>query len=196
MEIKIGVSNRHVHLTQEHLNILFGEGFELEIKNELVQPGQFASNSTLTIKTEKSEIPNVRILGPIRNYTQVEISKTDAYKLGLNPPVRDSGDLAGSAPIELIGPKGSIKLEEGCIIANRHIHITPKEVKELGLEGIEKVSVELQGEKGGIINNVYLKIDENYALEMHIDTDDANAHLIKTGDIGKIIKWMKLKKNF
>ncbi len=188
MEVKIGVSNRHVHLKQEHINILFGEDYQLEIKNMLVQPGQFASNSTLTIKTEKSEIPNVRVLGPVRNYTQVEISKTDAFKLGINPPIRDSGNLKGSAPIELIGPKGSIKLEEGCIIANRHIHITPQEVKKLGLEGIEKVSVELKGEKGGIINNVYLKIDENFALEMHIDTDDANAHLIKTGDIGFIIK--------
>lgn len=191
MDIKIGVSNRHVHLKQEHLEILFGKNYELEIKNMLVQPGQFASTSTLTIKTEKSEIQNVRVLGPIRNYTQVEISKTDAFKLGINPPVRDSGDLKGSAPIELIGPNGSIKLEEGCIIANRHIHITPQQVKDLGLEGVEKVSVELPGEKGGIINNVYLKIDESFALEMHIDTDDANAHLIKTGDIGKVIEWEK-----
>lgn len=189
MEVKIGVSNRHVHLKQEHLEILFGKNYELEIKNMLVQPGQFASTSTLTIKTEKSEIQNVRVLGPVRNYTQVEISKTDAFKLGLNPPIRDSGDLEGSAPIELIGPNGSIKLEEGCIIANRHIHITPKQVEELGLTGVEKVSVELKGEKGGIINNVYLKIDENFALEMHIDTDDANAHLINTGDIGRVIEW-------
>ena len=189
MEVTIGVSNRHVHLKQEHLDELFGKGYELEIKNMLVQPGQFASNSTLTIKTEKSEIQNVRVLGPVRNYTQVEISKTDAFKLGLNPPIRDSGDLKGSAPIELIGPNGSIKLEEGCIIANRHIHITPQQVEELGLTGVEKVSVELKGEKGGIINNVYLKIDENFALEMHIDTDDANAHLIKTGDIGRVIEW-------
>ena len=189
MEVTIGVSNRHVHLKQEHIDILFGKNYELEIKNMLVQPGQFASTSTLTIKTEKSEIQNVRVLGPARNYTQVEISKTDAFKLGITPPIRDSGDLKGSAPIELIGPNGSVKLEEGCIIANRHIHITPKEVKELGLEGIEKVSVELQGEKGGIINNVYLKIDENFKLEMHIDTDDANAHLVKTGDIGKVIEW-------
>lgn len=188
MEVKIGVSNRHVHLKKEHLEILFGDDYKLEIKNMLVQPGQFASTSTLTIKTEKSEIQNVRILGPVRNYTQVEISKTDAFKLGINPPIRDSGDLKGSAPIELIGPKGSIKLEEGCIIANRHIHITPKLIEELGLAGVEKVSVELKGEKGGIINNVYLKIDENFALEMHIDTDDANAHLIKTGDIGFVIK--------
>lgn len=191
MEVIIGVSNRHVHLKQEHLELLFGENYELEIKNNLVQPGQFASTSTLTIKTEKSEIPNVRVLGPVREYTQVEISKTDAFKLGLNPPIRESGDLKGSAPIELIGPNGSIKLEEGCIIANRHIHITQEQIKELGLEGIEKVSVRLEGEKGGIIDNVFLKIAENSVLEMHLDTDDANAHLIKTGDVGKVIKWKK-----
>ena len=191
MEVIIGVSNRHVHLKQEHLELLFGENYELEIKNNLVQPGQFASTSTLTIKTEKSEIPNVRVLGPVREYTQLEISKTDAFKLGLNPPIRESGDLKGSAPIELIGPNGSIKLEEGCIIANRHIHITQEQIKELGLEGIEKVSVRLEGEKGGIIDNVFLKIAENSVLEMHLDTDDANAHLIKTGDVGKVIKWKK-----
>lgn len=188
MEVTIGVSNRHVHLKKEHMDLLFGKDYELEIKNKLVQPGQFASTSTLTIKTEKAEIQNVRVLGPIREYTQVEISKTDAYKLGINPPIRESGDLKGSESIELIGPKGSIKLEEGCIIADRHIHITPKLVEELGLVGVEKVSVEIKGEKGGILNNVYLKVNENFALEMHVDTDDANAHLIKTGDIGFVIK--------
>lgn len=188
MEVKIGVSNRHVHLRKEHLEILFGENYNLEVKNELTQPGQFASTSTLTIKTEKSEIENVRVLGPLRDYTQVEISKTDAYKLGINPPVRDSGDITRSEKIELIGPKGSIKLEEGCIIATRHIHITPQQVKEFGLENLEKVSVELPGEKGGIISNVYLKISEDYEFELHLDTDDANAHLIKSGDIGRIVK--------
>lgn len=188
MEVKIGVSNRHIHLTQEHLELLYGKNFELEVKNELVQPGQFASTSTLTIKTEKSEIPNVRVLGPVRKYTQIEISKTDAFKLGLNPPIRESGDLKGSAPIELIGPNGSIKLEEGCIIANRHIHISKDMVHELGLDGVEKVSVRLEGEKGGIIDNVFLKIAENSVLEMHLDTDDANAHLVNQGDIGIIIK--------
>lgn len=188
MEVKIGVSNRHVHLCQEHLEILFGKGFNLEVKNELVQPGQFASTSVLTIRTEKSEIENVRVLGPIRSYTQVEISKTDAFKLGLNPPIRDSGDLAGSEKIELIGPNGSVKLDEGCIIANRHIHITPQQVKDFGFENVEKVSVELPGVKGGIISNVYLKVDENFAFELHLDTDDANAHFVKTGDVGIIIK--------
>ena len=188
MNVTIGVSNRHVHLKQEHLEILFGKDFNLEIKNELTQQGQFASTSTLTIKTEKSEIENVRVLGPVREYTQVEISKTDAFKLGLNPPVRDSGDLKESEKIELIGPKGSIKLEEGCIIATRHIHITPQQVIDFGLENLKTVSVEILGEKGGIINNVSLKVAPNSYFELHLDTDDANAHLIKSGDIGRIIK--------
>lgn len=187
MKVSIGVSNRHVHLTKEHLNILFGDNYELEKKNDINQPGQFASNSLVTIKTNKSEINNVRILGPIRDYTQVEISKTDAYKLGLNPPVRNSGDLKGSSPIIIVGPNGSIDLDEGCIIANRHIHILPSQVKMYGLEGKETVNVKLNGEKGGIITNVYLNIGDESFFELHLDTDDANAHLIKNGDIGEII---------
>ena len=188
MEVKIGVSNRHVHLCDKDLKILFGDNFNLTVKKELVQPGEFASESLVTIKTDKSEINNVRVLGPIRNYTQVEISKTDAFKLGINPPVRDSGDLEGSAPITIIGPNGSVDLEYGCILATRHIHITPEEVHKFGFDGLKSVSVRLPGEKGGIIDNVQFKVSPNYAFEMHIDTDDANAHLVKSGDIAEIIK--------
>jgi len=187
MKVSIGVSNRHVHLTKEHLSVLFGEGYELEKKNDLTQPGQYASTALVTIKTDKSEIGNVRVLGPTRNYTQVEISKTDAYKLGLNPPVRNSGDLKDSCSITIIGPNGSIDIEEGCIIAARHIHLLPSQIKIYGLEGREMVNVKLNGEKGGIITNVYLKASDEAFFELHLDTDDANAHLIKNGDIGEII---------
>lgn len=187
MKVSIGVSNRHVHLTKEHLEILFGIGYELEKKVDINQPGQYASTDVVTIKTSKSEIKNVRILGPIRPYTQVEISKTDSYTLGLNPPVRDSGDLIGSEAITIIGPTGSIDLAEGCIIASRHIHITPKQMEYYGLVGKDKVSVKISGEKGGIIDNVYLKVTDEAFFELHIDTDDANAHLIKNGDIGEIV---------
>ena len=187
MKISIGVSNRHVHLTKEHLEILFGIGYELEKKNDLTQPGMFASNSVVTIKTNKSEIENVRIVGPLRSYTQVEISKTDAYKLGINPPVRDSGDLDGSSPITIIGPKGTVNIEQGCIIPTRHIHILPNQVGLYVLEGKDLVSVKIDGEKGGIINNVHLKVSDEAFFELHIDTDDANAHLIKNGDIGEVI---------
>jgi len=147
----------------------------------------FASNSLVTIKTSKSEIENVRIVGPVRNYTQVEISKTDAYKLGINPPIRNSGDVSGSSPITIIGPVGTLNLEEGCIIPTRHIHILPNQLKMYGLEGRDEVSVNVDGEKGGILNNVHLKVSEDSFFELHLDTDDANAHLIKNGDIGEII---------
>ena len=187
MEVKIGVSNRHVHLCQKDLEILFGNGYELKVDRELSQPGEFASTDRVTIKSDKGEISNVRILGPIRNYSQVEVSKTDAIKLRINPPVRESGDLKDSSPITIVGPCGELKLNEGCIIASRHIHITNKEVVEFGLEGVEKVSVEVLGEKAGILNNVSLKVSDNYALELHLDTDDANAHLIKQNDIGIIL---------
>ena len=188
MDVKVGVSNRPVHLCERDLKILFGEDYNLEVKKMLVQPGEFASNSVVTIKTDKSEISNVRVLGPIRSYTQVEVSKTDAFKLGINPPVRDSGDLAGSAGITIIGPNGSIDLSEGCIIATRHIHITPAQVHEFGFDGLKSVDVRVPGEKGGVLCNVSLKVSPNYAFEMHIDTDDANAHLISSGDILEIIK--------
>ena len=187
MEVSVGVSNRHVHLKKEDLEVLFGVGYELEFYKPLKQPGQFASTDKVTIKTDKAEIENVRILGPVRNYTQVEISKTDAFKLGINPPVRASGDLKGSAGITIVGPKGTLKLNEGCIIADRHIHITPNQVKEFGLDK-EEVSVKIKGIKGGILEQVHLKIDENSYFELHLDTDDANAHLISDGDIVEIIR--------
>ncbi len=187
MKITVGVSNRHVHLTREDLQVLFGTDYELKKQKDLSQPGQFASTSVVTLKTNKNVIENVRILGPLRDYTQVEISKTDAYALGINPPVRNSGDLNLSESITLVGPKGELNLKEGCIIATRHIHILPEQIKQYNLEGKEKVSVRISGEKGGIIENVYLKPSNNTFLEMHLDTDDANAHLIKNGDIVEIL---------
>ena len=186
MEIKVGVSNRHIHLNKEDLTYLFGD-IDLEKRNDLSQTGEFASTLTLTIKTDKGELENVRILGPIRLYTQIEISKTDAYKLGINPPVRSSGETYKSAPITLVGPNGELKLDEGCIIANRHIHLTKQDREKYNLENVDKVKVLVEGEKGGLLDNVYLKENESYVFEFHIDTDDANANLLKTGDSVKII---------
>ena len=188
MKVTVGVSNRHVHLKQEDLEYLFGSGFELEEVRPINQPGQFASSSFVSIKGPKGVIEKVRILGPVRPYTQVEIAKTDAYKLGVNPPVRTSGDLKGSSPITIIGPKGELELSEGCILADRHIHILPVQREMYGLVGIDKVSVRLLGEKGGIIENVYIRETDTSYYEMHIDTDDANAHLVSNGDIAEIIK--------
>lgn len=186
MQITVGVSNRHVHLTKEIYIKLFGDTPFESIK-ELTQPGQYSSNQKVILKTAKSTIDNVRILGPLRNYNQIEISKTDAFKLGVNPPVRNSGDLAGSEKITLVGPMGEVDLDEGCIIATRHIHITPAQMNEFGFTNLTTVKVKLNGEKGGIIDNVYLKVAEDSFFELHIDTDDGNSHLVNQGDFGTII---------
>lgn len=186
MKVMVGVSNRHVHLTKEHLEILFGKDYSLQVLRKINQPGQFASKEKVTIETPKSKIENVRILGPIRPYTQVEISKTDAIKLGIEPPMRDSGEIKGSAAVTIIGPSGKVELEEGCIIATRHIHMTQEQKKKFGLEGISKVSVKIEGEKGGIMENVHIKVSDLSYYEMHIDTDDANAFLLKNGNYVEI----------
>lgn len=188
MKISVGVSNRHIHLTKEHLKILFGPNYELEKVKNLNQPNNFASNSFVMIKTEKSEIKNVRVLGELRGYTQVEISKTDAYQLGINPPIRDSGDLKGSSPITIVGPVGTLELKEGCIIANRHIHLSSKQKEYYGLTNYSKVSVLIGGEKGGILENVFLKVSDQAYFELHVDTDDANANLLKNGDVVTILE--------
>lgn len=187
MNIQVGISNRHIHLTKEHYKILCGD-LPLEVKNPLTQPGTFASTQTFTIKTNKSEIPNVRLLGPFREYTQVEISKTDSYKLGINPPIRTSGEVVDSSPITIVGPKGELNLNEGCIIANRHIHLNNEMVKYYHLEGKEKVAVLIKGEKPGLLGNVFLKVTDEAYFELHLDTDDGNAFLLKSGDIVEIIE--------
>ena len=188
MMVPIGVSNRHVHLNKEDVDVLFGKDYELKKLRPLNQINEFSSIDVITIKTKKSEINNVRVLGPARNYTQVEISKTDAYKLGINPPVRKSGDLIGSETITLVGPKGSITKEECCILANRHIHLTKEKLNELNLNENDVVSLKVYGEKSGILNNVFLKVQDNAYFECHLDTDDANAFLLKTDDTVEIIK--------
>ncbi len=188
MEINIGISNRHVHLKQEDVDILFGKDYVLTKKRDLSQLGQYACEEMVTLKTEKNEISRVRVLGPVRKYSQVEMSKTDAFTLGLNPPVRESGDLSASESITLIGPKGEVHLEEGCIIASRHIHAHPDDVKRLGLEGVSEVDVLLPGVKGGILHHVSIKVDPTYVLELHLDTDDGNAHLIDKNTKGIILK--------
>ena len=188
MKIKVGISNRHVHLKQEDLISLFGKDYALTIKKPLSQIGEYASVETVSIKTDKATIDNVRVLGPVRNYTQVEISRTDAYKLGINPPVRESGNLAGAETVEIIGPKGSIIAKESTIIAERHIHINTNELEQYGLQNGEVVRIKIDGIKGGIINNVKIKAKDTYTFELHLDTDEGNAFLLNNGDIVDIIK--------
>lgn len=185
IDMNVGISNRHVHLTEDDFKKLFNNK-ELEVVKCLNQPGQFASNLKVTIKTEKSEISGVRVLGPLRDYTQVEISKTDAYKLGLNPPVRESGNLKGSEDITIIGDN-EITLKECTIIATRHIHASKEDLVKYNLDASKKYKVKINGEKGGIINNVSIKVSDKAFFEMHLDTDDGNGHLLKCGDTATII---------
>lgn len=184
MNIKVGVSNRHVHVTKDDLEILFGKDYELNKKVDINQPLQFAALETVTVKTEKDVIENVRILGPVRNYTQVELSKTDAYKLGINPPLRDSGDLDNSEVVTIIGPVGSVT-KPCCILVRRHIHATKEEKEKYNLPDV--VSVKVNGERGGILSEVYVKVSDESYFEMHIDTDEANAFNIRNNDEVEII---------
>ena len=174
--IPVAVSARHVHLTREALAEVYGKAYELNKLRDLSQPGQFAAQETLTlIGTRMRTIEGVRILGPIRKYTQIELARTDGIALGLELPVRDSGKLSGSSPIILVGPKGALSLQEGAIRAVRHIHASSAEASLLGLREGQSVSVRVPGEKGIIFENVIVKTDPSFSLEMHLDTDDANA---------------------
>lgn len=185
--VPIGVSARHIHLTQEHVEILFGEGYHLTKFKELMG-GQFASNEKVTIVGLKLRaIENVRVLGPVRKNTQVEISATDAISLGVKAPIRESGNIAGSAPIAIIGPKGAVYLNEGCIVAKRHIHMAPKDAMAAGVHDGDIVAVKADNERGTIFNNVQIRVDDSFTLEMHIDTDEANAAQIKSGDTVRIV---------
>ncbi len=176
---KIAVSNRHVHLTKEIYDKLFDEA--LSIKRPLNQIGDFASFQTVTIKTSKDEIPNVRVIGPLRTYNQVEISRSDAYRLGINPPVRQSGDLEDSEEITLVGPKGEITLKDACIQAERHVHMNEQKAKELGLKHEDMVHLIVDNDKGGVMD-AFVKVSDNGFFEIHIDRDDANCFLLNTGD--------------
>ena len=150
--------------------------------------GQFASNEKVTIVGLKLRaIENVRVLGPVRKNTQVEISATDAISLGVKAPIRESGNIAGSAPIAIIGPKGAVYLNEGCIVAKRHIHMAPKDAMAAGVHDGDIVSVKADNERGTIFNNVQIRVDDSFTLEMHIDTDEANAAQIKSGDTVRIV---------
>ncbi|HOO67771.1 MAG TPA: phosphate propanoyltransferase [Bacilli bacterium] len=186
MEVKFGVSARHVHLTEEDFKYLYGARCNITKSRDLSQIGEFACNEKVNLIGNTGKIENVRILGPFRNYTQVEISKTDAYVLGLNPPVRDSEDLEGSEKIT-IEHNGKTLIKECCIISMRHIHINNNELNKYNLRDGQIVRLKVNGIKGGILDNVKIKASNLYNLEAHIDLDDANAHLLKTGDIGDII---------
>ena len=174
--IPVGVSNRHIHLSHEHVEILFGKGYTLEKLKDLSQPGQYACKETLTIVGPSLRpIERVRVLGPERRASQVEISRTDAYTLKVKAPVRESGKIEGSAPISIIGPKGVVTLKEGCIIANRHIHMAPADAVKFGVSDGDYVTVDAVGERRTRFYDVQVRVSDAFCLEMHLDTDDANA---------------------
>ena len=185
--IKIEISARHCHLSREDLNTLFGKDYNLTVHKKVSQTGHFASNETITIMTSAGQIDNVRILGPVREKTQVEISFTDALKLKINPPVRLSGDLKGSESCILIGSKGSVSLPEGVIISKRHIHCDPKTADILNLKNGQSVSLKIEGVRALVFNEVEVRIDKNFVFAAHIDTDEGNASLMANNKDGILI---------
>jgi putative phosphotransacetylase len=187
--VPIAISARHCHLSKEDVETLFGHGYELTVRSELSQPSQFAANETVVIAGPRGSIEKVRILGPARSMTQVEVSQTDSIKLGLKVPLRISGDIADSAPITIIGPKGSIFKKEGCIVARAHIHMTPEDARAFNVNDGECVRVTAQGERPVTFEKIMIRVSGRYKLEMHIDTDEANAGLIFPGQEGVVQKY-------
>lgn len=184
--VKVGVSGRHVHLSKEDLEVLFGVNYKLKVKKNLMA-ADFAAEETVTIVGDKLRaIEKVRVLGPTRQITQVEISSTDAVLLGIKAPIRISGDIKDSSPITIIGPKGVVRKQEGCIIAKRHIHMNFNHKKMLGILD-NSIAVRISGERAGTLENVEIRVNKDYDLEMHIDTDEANALNIKSGDLVEIL---------
>ena len=188
-EVPVGVSNRHIHLNKADLATLFGEGYELTPLKDLSQPGQYACKETLTlIGPAMRPIEGVRVLGPLRSKSQVEISMTDSYVLKVKPPVRESGKTEGSAGVTIVGPKGVVQLKEGCIIANRHIHMSPSDGVKFGVKDGDTVTVDVEGKRRTRWYDVQVRVHKDFRLEMHVDTDDANAAGIGNGFKVKVVK--------
>ena len=186
--VPVGVSNRHVHLSQADFEALFGKGKTLTHFKDLKQPGQYAAQETVVLVGPRGKIEKVRILGPLRGTTQIELSIADSFTLGIKIPVRESGKLKGSAPIKLIGPCGEVTLDEGAIAAYRHIHMPKKYAEEKGYTDGQIVSVTFDGIRSVTFNNVMIRISDKYELEMHLDVEEANAAGIVNGDLLKILK--------
>lgn len=187
-KVPVGISNRHIHLSQQDLETLFGPGYALTVRNDLSQTGQYAAEETVTIEGPKSSMANVRILGPTRKETQIEISRTDSFALGLKPPVRDSGFLKDSPGITVVGPKGKISLDQGVILAQRHIHMTEADAESFRVKDKDFVSVRVGGERGVTFDNVLVRVRNDFVLEMHIDTDEANAAMLGNGHIVEVFR--------
>ncbi len=185
----IETSARHIHVTQEHLEILFGAGHELTHKKDLSQPGQYACEERVTIVGPKKELAGVSILGPVRPATQVELSATDARSIGIAAPIRESGDVEGSGACKIVGPCGEVEISEGVIVAKRHIHLTPADAEELGVQDKDVVWVKIDTDgRSAILGDVVCRVNANFARAMHIDTDESNAVSAPRELYGEIIK--------
>lgn len=187
-EIPVGISNRHIHLSRKHVDILFGEGYELIKIKDLSQKGQYACKETITICGPKGALEKVRVLGPIRSKSQVELSLGDCRKTGVSPCVKLSGDLKETPGVTLIGPKGSVQLEEGVIVAQRHIHMTSKHAEHFGVSDGDLVEIRVEGLRGGILNNVSIRTNDLFTLECHLDVEEANSMGITPKTKIKIVK--------
>jgi len=188
-KIPVGISGRHLHLTKEHLETLFGPGYKLTVMKELTQPGQYAAEEKVdVISPDGKLLAGVRILGPVRPASQVEISKSDALRFKFVAPVRSSGDVEGSGAATLVGPKGQVKIEEGVIIADRHIHFSPEEAIQFGVVDRQVVSLKIGGIKAGILDNVLCRVHPQFRLDCHLDTDDGSAFMLNTGDMVELVK--------
>ena len=188
-KVLVETSARHVHVTREVLDILFGKDYELTVKKMLSQPGQYASAERVDVVGPKKTLTGVSILGPIRPETQVELSLTDARSIGVVAPVRESGQIAGSGACKLVGPKGEVEITEGVIAAKRHIHMTPADAAEFGVTDKQVVSVKIDSDGRSLtLGDVVVRVSEKYALAMHIDTDESNAGCVAPGTMGEVIK--------
>jgi putative phosphotransacetylase len=192
-KIPVGISGRHLHLSQEHLDTLFGHGYKLSVLKELTQPGQYAAEEKVDVLSPEGKLlTGVRILGPVRKASQVEISRSDAIRYKFVAPVRSSGDVKGSGAATLIGPKGEVKIDEGVIIADRHIHFSPEEALEFGVTDRMVVSLKVEGIKAGIMDNVLCRVHPEFRLDCHLDTDDGSAFMLNTGDLVELVKGYKI----
>lgn len=186
-QIVIGVSNKHAHLSPADLQTLFGLD-SMTVFKPVRQPGEFAAEQTIAVHGPRTTFPKVRLMGPCRVKSQVELSRTDCIALGINAPVTQSGHLDNAGPIDIEGPLGRIHLEHGAMVAARHIHMGPSHARQLGVADQDLVQVSFGGERGGVLDNFIIRIKDNWIPEIHLDTDEANALGVKSGDTGELVK--------
>ena len=187
-KVQVGLSNKHLHLTEEHIEVLFGKGHKLTPKKDLVQPGQFASEEKVDIVGPKGTLKGIRVLGPARPQTQIELAMTDARTIGIKAPIRESGKLDGTPGCKLIGPEGEVELESGVMIAQRHVHLSPEQAIEAGVKDKDIVSLKVEGERGLIFDNVLVRSGDTHEKECHLDTDEGNAAGLGPDAVAEIIK--------